>query len=102
MKPSNWHFARRETFATKAILDAFDNVVTGMSDETDSTTHDIAAGMTFFAQFVARKALNLFVIPLRRVGYLRHFTSSPPIADSIFRSGLPFWTWDGAIEIPLE
>ena len=38
MKPSNWHFARRETFATKAILDAFDNVVTGMSDETDSTT----------------------------------------------------------------
>ena len=61
MKPSNWHFARRETFATKAILDAFDNVVTGMSDETDSTTHDIAAGMTFFAQFVARKARLVMV-----------------------------------------
>jgi len=88
MKPSNWHFARRETFATKAILDAFDNVVTGMSDETDSTTHDIAAGMTFFAQFVARKALNLVVIPLRRVGYLRHFTSSPPYCRLNFQERL--------------
>ena len=36
-------------FATKAILDVFDDVVTGMSDKTAPTTHDVAAGMTFFA-----------------------------------------------------
>jgi len=41
-----------EPFGATAILDAFEVAVTGMRDTSDPKGHDVAAGMTFFGQFV--------------------------------------------------
>jgi hypothetical protein len=41
-----------EPFGAQAVLDAFDAAVTNMRDPNDPRDHDVAAGMTFFGQFV--------------------------------------------------
>lgn len=40
------------TFDPATVVDAFDKAVTGMRDGGDPKGHDVAAGMTFFGQFV--------------------------------------------------
>lgn len=39
-------------FDTEKLLHAFDHAVSSMEDTSDPTGHDVAAGMTFFGQFV--------------------------------------------------
>ena len=49
-------------FGVAKVLEAFDAVVTSMEDTSDPNDHDVAAGMTFFGQFVDQPTRKLFLL----------------------------------------